>query len=96
MSESRVRTGHKRGEVPPNTWDDFKWAGLHRQELFEQYGSCMLLIYNQQVIGVGQTYHELVADAESKLPPEVSEVTPITYLLSSPYTLFSGYLRRRR
>ena len=93
---SRIRTGHPRGEVPPNTWDDFKWAGSHRQELYEQYGSCIALIYNQQVIGIGQTYDEAIADAESKLAPEVSEVTPITYLISSPHTLISGYLRKRQ
>jgi hypothetical protein len=95
MNKSRVRTDHQRGEVSPNSWDDFRWAGSHRQELYDQYGSCILLIYNQQVIGVGKTYDEVVADAESKLSPEIAEVTPITYLISSPYTVFSGYLRKR-
>ena len=95
MNASRIRTGHTRGEVAPNTWSDFAWAGLHREELFDQYGDCILLIYNQQVIGVGQTFDEVIADAESKLPPDAGEVTPITHFSSSRYKLISGYLRKR-
>ncbi len=77
MAGSRVKISHQYGEVYPNVWDDFAWAREHRQELLETYGECYALIYQHQVIGTGKTLEEAVADAERKLPDEVTQVTPI-------------------
>lgn len=81
MDAPRIRTGHARGETPPNARADLEWIHQHEQELLDKYGESMILVYQQQVIGAGQTYADMVADAERNLPPHVTEATPITYLL---------------
>jgi hypothetical protein len=45
--------------------------------LLEKYGECSIIVYEQKVIGVGDTYDEALADAERNLPPEIKEITPI-------------------
>lgn len=52
MNTSRIRTGHPRGEVAPNTWGDFEWARNQHNELLAQYGTCIALIFEKKVIGV--------------------------------------------
>jgi hypothetical protein len=69
-------------------WQDFAWARQHRKMLLETYGEQVLLVYHRQVIGVGAFIDEAVADAEKRLPDNVSVVTPIVEFLSyrSPLT----------
>lgn len=87
MDTPRIRTGHAKGKVAPNTWDDFEWARLHHTELLDQYGSCVAFIYQQQVLGTGKTYGEALANAEKNLPSEIPEATPITYLIGPRHRL---------
>jgi hypothetical protein len=77
----RVRISHREGEVAPNTWADFEWIAQHRDELYEQYGSCVLLVYNQQVLATGKTIVEAEAEAERNAPPEPNDITPVLYVL---------------
>ncbi|MEZ4668156.1 MAG: hypothetical protein R3E39_09585 [Anaerolineae bacterium] len=87
MDTPRIRTGHAKGEVAPNTWGDFEWARSHHRELLEKYGSCVALIYQQQVLATGSTYAEALTNAENNLPSEIAEATPITYLVGPIHRL---------
>jgi len=84
----RVRLGHPPGQVPPNTWADFRWAHEHEAALLAEFGERIVLIYQEQVIGVGDSIDEAAAVAESNLPPEITEITPITYFLSERQPFF--------
>jgi len=77
MTASRIRMRDRYGETPPNVFSDFDWIRRHEKELLEQYGERSILVYQQQVIGVGNTYAESVDDAERHLPADVAEVTPV-------------------
>ncbi|MCC7449550.1 MAG: hypothetical protein IT324_19170 [Anaerolineae bacterium] len=56
---------------------DFDWIRRHEKELLAQYGECSIIVYKEQVIGVGPTYAAALENAEQNLPPEVREVTPV-------------------
>jgi hypothetical protein len=77
MNTARIRMTHKYGETPKNVFGDFDWIHRHRQELLEKYGERSIIVYKEQVIGVGDTYEAAVQDAEFKLAPEIEEVTPV-------------------
>ena len=77
----RIRTSHAYGEVYPNVFNDFDWVRERREELLEKYGECVVLVYQQKVIGIGKTQKEAIEDAERNLPPAVTQVTPITEYL---------------
>lgn len=83
MNTPHVKTTHAPGEIYDNVWSDFEWVRTHRAELMQQYGTCVILVYREQVVGVGKTEKEAEEDAESRLPSDFSEViTPITYYLA--------------
>jgi hypothetical protein len=67
--------------TPINIYSDFDWVRQHEKELLAQYGECSILVYDSQVIGVGATYDEAVADVERRLPPELTGLTPIHHRL---------------
>jgi hypothetical protein len=90
----RVRVWHHEGEVSPNTWADFEWIRQHRKELLEQYGECMLLVFNQQVTGTGQSLEEAEANAERNAPPEPPEITPVLYLLAHRHPFLRARVAR--
>ncbi|MBZ0282656.1 MAG: hypothetical protein K8L97_18085 [Anaerolineae bacterium] len=74
---SRIRMSHQYGETPPNVFSDFDWIRLHEKELLEKYGECSIIVYKEQVLGVGATYDEAVQDAEHNLPSDSGEITPV-------------------
>lgn len=88
MDTPRIRMGLKRDEHPSNLYRDFEWVRSNEKALLEKYGECILLIYQEQVIGQGDTYEAAVADAERNLAPDIQEVTPLMYFLheSKPFT----------
>lgn len=90
---SRIRMSHQYGETPPNVFSDFDWIHLHEKELLEKYGECSIIVYKEQVLGVGSTYDEAVQDAEHNLPPEFGEITPVHQWLNNPFARISGYIR---
>ena len=77
MDTPRIRMGHAYGETPSNVYSDFDWVRRNEQALLDKYGECSIIVFQEQVIGVGKTYDEALEDAERNLPPEVAEVTPI-------------------
>jgi hypothetical protein len=91
MQTSRIRVGHPYGETPPNTFVDFDWAKANENQLLERYGECVILVYQQQVIGKGSTLQEAEEDAEKNLPSEMSEATPVTVFLHQRHPFFRIY-----
>jgi hypothetical protein len=91
MRDSRIRLGHTPGEVAPNTWADFAWVHQHENKLLDQYGECVVLVYQQQVIGKGDTIGEAVAEAEKSISSDIEDVTPITYFLYHRHPFFRVY-----
>ena len=77
MNSSRIRMRDRYGETPANVFSDFDWIHRHKAELLEKYGECSIIVFNQQVIGVGDTYSAALEDAERKLPPDSGEITPV-------------------
>ena len=77
MNTSRIRMTHNYGETPKNVFSDFDWIRRNEKELLEKYGECSIIVYKQQVIGVGSTYEEAIESAEQNLPEDVTEVTPV-------------------
>jgi hypothetical protein len=79
---------HQYGETPPNVFDDFRWVREHERELLEKYGECSIIVYQQKVIGVGESYEAAVADAERNLLSDTEEVTPIHQWLRRRHPFF--------
>jgi hypothetical protein len=77
MNTSRIRMGHPYGQTPPNVYSDFDWIREHKNELIEKYGECSIIVYKQQVLGVGASYKEALENAERDLPPDIGEITPV-------------------
>ena len=85
---SRIKMTHRHGETPKNVFTDFDWVRRHEKELLDEYGECSIIVYQDQVIGVGATYDEALADAEVRLPKDSGEVTPVHERLRHRHPLF--------
>ena len=89
MATSRIRLSYSRDEeTPPNLFTDHAWFRQHQDELLAEYGECFVVIYHEQVIGVGDTYEAAVQAAEANLPPDESEITPVVELLRKRHPFF--------
>ena len=83
METPRIKTSHQ-GEVAPNIYDDFTWIHDHRPELLDQYGTCVILVYQRAVVGTGKTLQEAEEDAERRLPTDSPQITPVIDMLHRP------------
>lgn len=88
MTTTRIRLSHAAGEAAPNTFTDFQWVRQNEKQLLEQYGECVILVFEKQVIGTGRTIDAAVADAEQHLSLDHSEVTPILEFLRQRQPFF--------
>jgi hypothetical protein len=77
MDTSRIKMGHPYGQTPPNVFSDFDWIRRNEKELLAKYGECSLIVYKQQVIGIGATYKQALEHAEQSLPPNTGDITPV-------------------
>jgi len=77
VRSSRIRMRDAYGQTPSNVFSDFDWIRRHMTELIEKHGECSIIVYREQVIGVGNTYAEALADAERNLPHDSPEITPV-------------------
>jgi hypothetical protein len=77
MATSWIRMGHVLGQTPPNVYNDFDWIHRNKKELIEKYGECNIIVYKEQVLGVGSSYKEALENAERDLPPNMGEITPV-------------------
>jgi hypothetical protein len=90
-----IKVGYTENErLADNFAADVIWINANRFALYEQYGSCLVLVYHEQVIGKGADLEEAVADAEARLESENQVVTPVIKYLSSPYRIAA--IRQKR
>ena len=82
MSSSRIRMTDPEGQrMASNVPTDYDWIHYHRDELLKKYGECSIIVYKEQVIGVGDSYKVALEDAERNLPPDSPEITPVYQIL---------------
>lgn len=75
---SRLKTSYAKEEpIPANMPADFEWVKKNRDSLVEKYGACLIVIYQQEVLGTGETYAEAIANAEKNLLASPEVITPI-------------------
>jgi hypothetical protein len=85
---SRIQIAFPKDEpMPANIFPDFQWFREHRLELFKKHGSCVVVIYKQEIIGMGKTSKEALANAEAHLADDVELITPIVEYVSNPYRI---------
>jgi hypothetical protein len=85
---SRIKLSYAKNEPKaPNVFPDFEWSGQNRLALNEKYGDSVIVVYEKQVIGVGKTREEALADAEAHLPENPEIVTPIIRYIGSPFRI---------
>lgn len=90
-----IKIGYAENEpLAENFAKDVNWINTNRNALYEEYGSCVVLVYHEEIIGRGKDLDEAVADAETKLQDETLTVTPVIKYLSSPYRI--GSLRQKK
>ncbi|GIK67485.1 MAG: hypothetical protein BroJett018_52790 [Chloroflexota bacterium] len=71
----RIKAGHAPDQpTPPHIFSDHEWVRQHENELRDRYGEVYVVVYQQQVYGVGRTYPQALADAEAHLPPDITEI----------------------
>ena len=80
--------------MPANIFPDLNWVSDHRLELYKKYGDCVIVVYQQAIIGMGKTRAEALADAESHLADDVELITPVVEFVSNPYQLFGHFYRK--
>lgn len=82
MESSRIKLGAPLNEpTPAYIFDDLRWLRENRNNLLQQYGECVILIHNHEVVGYGETINDAVQDAENKLSPDVESIMPIIEVL---------------
>jgi hypothetical protein len=92
---NRIKTDFEKDEpLPENIFPDFAWAGEQRVSLYEKYGDAVVVVYKQEVIGVGKSYAEALSNAEENLPAEPELITPILKYIGNPYHV--GSFRRKQ
>jgi hypothetical protein len=75
---SRIKVSYaKEDPIPANMPADYQWLKANRDSLVEKYGICLVVIYQQQVLGTGETYKAALANAETNLPESPEIITPI-------------------
>jgi hypothetical protein len=90
----RIKTDFVKDEpLPENIFPDFEWVAENRITLYEKYGDCVVVVYQKEVIGVGKTYSDALANAEGNLADDVELITAIQKYIGNPYSI--GTFRRR-
>ena len=89
MATSRIRLSYSREEVTPaNLFTDHDWFRQNQKDLLAKYGECFIVIFHEEVIGVGDSYEAAVQSAEASLPPGDFSITPIVELLRPRHPFF--------
>lgn len=83
---AHIKMSYTRDEpTPPNIFTDFAWIRDNWQQLLDQYGECSIVVYKEQVIGVGDSYESALQDAENNLTTDTGEITPVHDWLHHPH-----------
>jgi hypothetical protein len=92
---NRIKMAFPKGEkLPENIFSDFEWLGEHRVDLYEKYGEAVLVVYQQQILGVGKSRAEALENAEANLPDAPEVITPVIKFVGNPYHV--GSFRRKQ
>lgn len=92
---AKIKIGYAADErLAENYPADVDWINERRLELYEQYGSCVILVYHEEVVGHGADLEEAVLEAEKRFANEDGLVTPVIKMLSNPYRI--GMFRPRK
>ena len=94
MTTSHIRMTYQYGETPSNVFSDFDWIHLHEHELLEKYGECSIIVYQQQVLGVGETYEDALENAERNLPAEMGDITPVHEWIHNRKPMSTFYIKQ--
>jgi hypothetical protein len=87
--QGRIRTTHSYGEpIPEHVIHDHHWVREHSEVLIEQYGPCFMLVYNEQVLGIGKTREEAIRAAEENLTPDIEELYLMVEWVGPRYRFF--------
>jgi hypothetical protein len=91
---SRIQIAFPKDEpMPANIFPDLNWVSDNRLSLYKKYGEVVVVVYQKEVIGLGQDYDAALADAEAHLSDDVEVITPVVGYISNPYRL--GHFTRR-
>lgn len=91
---SRIKTAFAKDEpLPENIFPDLDWVSDNRLELYKKHGSCVVVVYYQEIIGLGQTRQEALNDVKSHLADDVELITPVIEYISNPHRI--GHFYRR-
>lgn len=74
MQTPRIRTSHSGEPMQAESLLEYNWLHEHRQELYERYGECIVLLYQQRVLGHGSSLGAAMEEAEANLDPQIREV----------------------
>ncbi len=90
MSTTRIKTSHSGDEpIPENIIKDHDWVRRHEQELRAQFGESFVVVYQQMVYGVGDSYQAALEDAEQHLPPEIHQIVVMVESLQRRPPIFA-------
>jgi hypothetical protein len=91
----RIQTAFPKDEpMPENVFPDLNWVSDNLLELYKKYGSCVVVVYHQEIIGMGKTRQEALQDAEAQLADDVELITPIIGYVSNPYRVGRFHLKQ--
>ena len=81
---SRIKITFPENEKPANILSDLNWVSDNRSALYKKYGEVVIVVYEKEVIGIGQDYDEALADAETHVNANVEFITPVVGYISNP------------
>ena len=88
MTDSRIHLSYGRDEqTPVNIFSDHDWVRAHHDDLLARYGERFVVVYREEVLGIGETYQDAVSDAAGNLPPGDAVITPVVELLRRRFPL---------
>ena len=79
--------------MPANIFPDLNWISDNRLELYKKHGNCIVVVYQQEIIGLGKTRAEALNDAETHLSETGAEIPVAIGYISNPYRI--GHMQRR-
>jgi hypothetical protein len=83
---SRIKIGFAKDEpTPASVFHDLAWVSDNRLDLYQKYGRCYVLVYQEEIIGTGKTIDEAIQDADSRLSPEIELITPAIGSVFNPH-----------
>jgi hypothetical protein len=85
---SRIKIAFPKDEpTPSNVFPDLNWVSDNRVALHKKYGDAVIVVYQKEIIGIGQDYDAALADAEAHLADDIELITPVIGYVTNPHRL---------